>query len=178
MTRPPNVAVVLLSVHHPAPPVPASPTPTHMTDLSTHLPQSLANDYSSFRSEPSTILIKGEGRAWLSAGFHGKRRANLMSIPLKLVIFPPQLCPHQEHRLLLCLALLPTAHSEVLVRSLLQIWKLTLVIKPVVSLVLTPHSFFSLAGQAQAQQASRMQPNNPRHFPHFHFKVKVLVTQS
>ena len=57
------MAILLLSVHLLLDLVPASPTPTHMTDLSTYLPQSLANDYSSFISEPSTILIKGAGRA-------------------------------------------------------------------------------------------------------------------
>ena len=35
----------------PALPVPASPTPTHTTDLPTDLPQALANDRSNLRSE-------------------------------------------------------------------------------------------------------------------------------
>ena len=59
MTRPPNMAVVLLSVHHPAPPVPASPTPTHMTDFPTYLPP----------PQVVIVLIKGEVRYVPSAVF-------------------------------------------------------------------------------------------------------------
>ena len=62
MVQPLKMAVLLLSVH----PLPDQGLlhihPMHMTDLPTYLPQAPANDCSSFRSELSTMLIKGAVR--------------------------------------------------------------------------------------------------------------------
>ena len=63
----------------PARPVSASPTPAYMTDLPICLFQGPANDCTSFRSQPSMMLVKGARGTWPSAGFHGNQWPNLTS---------------------------------------------------------------------------------------------------
>ena len=76
-----------------AQPVSASPTPTYMTDLPICLSQGPDNDGSSFRSQPSTMLVKGAKGTWPSAGFHGNQWPNLTSSSPITGNLPPLLTP-------------------------------------------------------------------------------------
>ena len=77
----------------PARPVSASLTPAYMTDLPICLSQGPANDGSSFRSQPSTMLVKGARGTWPSAGFHGDQWPTLTSTSPITGNVPPLLPP-------------------------------------------------------------------------------------
>ena len=95
------------SLYIPAWPAPAPPTPTHGTDFPTHFPQTLADDCSIFRSEPSTMLVKEVGGSWPSVGFHSNWEVNLISIPLYVLIF---LLPHLQPGSITSVMFCPTGH--------------------------------------------------------------------
>lgn len=61
---------------------------THSLTFLQTCPRAQLVTASSFRSELSTMLIKGQWGVRPFAGFHGNQWANLISIPPKLVISP------------------------------------------------------------------------------------------
>ena len=129
------------SLYTPAQPVSAAPTPTYMTDLPICLSQGPAIDGSSFRSQPSTMPVKGARGTWPSTGFHGDQWPTLTStspitgkVPplLPLPLGPP--CPVPMW----------ASNDRMLFQDFLCTCKLALIIKPYVCLSLILGSFLSL----------------------------------
>ena len=124
-----------------------------------YLPPAPASDCSNLwiRTIPTMIVYEGQWGACSSAGFPSNRWANLTSIPSITGNLPLPLVAKTT-----AMSCLPSAVPSKGPPGPFLLWtcKIPLSIKPLMSLSLTPGSFFSLeAGHMQGLQACRVQPN-------------------